>query len=69
MNGTAYAFGQLFNGDLVGYNISGRNLIVENIIMNDSRNGSKYSCVIANTMIESDPTTLYVAGEYHNYIV
>jgi len=48
------------------------NLIVENIMMNDDRNGSYYGCVIvpaqgtislANIIEESDPTILYVAGK------
>ena len=43
-------------------------------MMNDDRNGTKYSCVtvpstvsnptVADTWDESDPTILYVAGEY-----
>ena len=42
--------------------------------MNDDRNGTEYSCVtisstvnqpsLANVIDESDPTILYVAGEY-----
>ena len=52
--------------------IAGNNLIVENIMMNDDRNGSDYRCVIvpgsgslvlADIIEESDPTILYVAGE------
>ena len=44
-------------------------------MMNDDRNGSDYRCVIvpaqgmitaADIIDESDPTILYVAGEYHN---
>ena len=54
----------LLNGILTGYSSNGDNLIVENIMMNDSRNGSEYSCVIVITITESNPTTLYVAGEY-----
>ena len=60
---------------LTGYSatLESNNLIVENIVMNDVRNGSEYRCVIvpAQGMItvtdiieESDPTTLHVAGEY-----
>ena len=55
---------QLHDGLLPGYSVNGTNLTVENIMMNDSRNDSEYRCVIMNTMIESDPTFLYVAGEY-----
>ena len=64
------------SGILIGYTttLDGSNLIVENIMINDSRNGSKYICVIvpaqgtaiaADIIVESDPTILYVAGEYH----
>ena len=53
--------------------LGSNNLIVENIMMNDDRNGSDYRCVIvpeqdmitvADIILESDPTILYVAGEY-----
>ena len=62
-------------GVLTGYrgvNATSNNLIVENIMMNDDRNGSDYRCVIvpAQGMItfaditeESDQTILYVAGK------
>ena len=66
----------LLNGILNGYSSNENNLIVENIIMNDSRNGSEYECVIVNnidttTIIQTSNETfcLYVAGEYHNYVV
>ena len=62
-------------GILTGYSTTlyNSNLIVENIMMNDDRNGSEYSCVIipAQGMVtltdiihESNATILYVAGEY-----
>ena len=62
------------NLGLVGYNatLDGGNLIVTNITMNDSRNGSEYICVIVpaegmitiqDIMEQSDPTYLYIAGE------
>ena len=59
----------LFNGIEAGYNISGNNLIVENIMMNDDRNNTEYRCVIitqgtTTILRQSDPTILYVAGEY-----
>ena len=62
----------LRNGILTGHSatVDNSNLIVENIMMNDGRNGSEYICVVipAQGMItiidESDPTILYVAGEY-----
>ena len=52
---------------LAGHNRSGVNIIVEDIMMNDDRNGSVYICILPQISppdIESDPTTLYVAGEY-----
>ena len=76
MNHTGlYRINALHNGILNGYTATfdGGNLIVENIMMNDSRNGSEYQCVIvpaqgmitfADVIVESDPTILYVAGEY-----
>ena len=75
-----HTVGSLSNGILPGYSahISSRNLIVKNIVMNDNRNNTKYKCVIvmSGMIIEdSDPTFLYVAGEYlyglylvHNYV-
>jgi len=68
VNGTLFTLAQLFDGVLTGHNISGDNIIVENIMMNDGRNGTEYICVIAQIPptpdIESDPTFLFVAGEY-----
>ena len=61
-----YGVNALLNGLLPGYSSNEDNLIVENIMMSDSRNGSDYSCVIVNTMTESNPTALYVAGEFIN---
>ena len=59
----------LLNGTLSGYSSNGTNLIVQNITMNDVRNGSNYSCVVninITTAIlrQSYPTFLYVAGEW-----
>ena len=61
-------------GILPGHTASLRshNLIVQNIMMDDGRNGSEYRCLIvpargritvADIMEESGPTILYVAGE------
>ena len=64
-----YEVTTLLNGILTGYSSNGNNLIVQNVIMNDVRNGSNYSCVINITIAilrQSYPTTLYVAGEYHD---
>ena len=64
-----YGITQLHNGILSGYTATlGRtNLIVQNIVLNDVRNGSIYRCVMVNNtrtiLDESDLTFLYVAGE------
>ena len=68
----------IHNGILAGHTaiLGSNNLIVENIMMNDNRNGSDYRCVIVpaqgtpsldNIIDESDPTILYVAGELLGY--
>ena len=74
INHTVYTVQQLHNGILTGYNINGNNLIIENITMNDDRNDTEYSCAtlpcnvkkptVEDIVDESDPTILYVAGEY-----
>ena len=69
-----YRINAIRNGILFEHNatLDSANLIVENITMNDVRNGSEYICVIipaqgmvtlADIIDESDPTFLYVAGE------
>jgi len=72
INHVLYGVNALHNGQLRGYSANGKNIIVENIMMNDDRNGSNYRCVIFNIinndmrekLNESDPIILYVAGEY-----
>ena len=75
-NGGPYRINALRNGILAGHTttLGSNNLIVENIMMNDDRNGSDYRCVIilaqgmitvADIIDESDPTILYVAGEFY----
>ena len=68
VNNVLYTATQLTNGQLAGHNITGSNIIVEDITINDDRNGSVYICTILQTPptpdIVSDPTILYVAGEY-----
>ena len=65
----------IHNGILTGYTatLDNSNLIVENIMMNDSRNDSEYQCVVvpaqgmvtlADIIDESDPTILYVVATY-----
>ena len=70
-----YRINVLRNGILTGHiaTLDSDNLIVENIMMYDVRNDSEYICVIvpaqgivtvADIFDESDPTFLYVTGEY-----
>ena len=69
-HGTPHTVTGLRNYVVAGYSTNGNNLIVENIMMNDDRNNTEYRCVIITTQgttaiqRQSDPTTLYVAGEY-----
>ena len=75
INHVLYTVQQLHNGIVTGYSSNGNNLIIENIMMNDIRNDTKYSCVTvpgavnnpktADIVNESDLTILYVAGEYY----
>ena len=72
-----YTANAIRGGQLDGYSVASdvlsNNLIVENIVRNDDRNNSDYKCVIVPAQVrltltdiieESDPTILYVAGEY-----
>ena len=68
----------LVNGGERGYSadLLNNNLIIENIIMNDSRNESEYQCVITRTdgfndqVVErGDIIILHVAGEYQDRIM
>ena len=68
-----YRINAIRGGVLAEYTatLDSNNLIVQNIMMNDDRNGTDYRCVIvqgtpsiANIMKESAPTILYVAGKY-----
>ena len=73
-NGVVYTVQQLHTGILTGYSSNGNNLMIENITMNDDRNDTEYNCVtvsstvsrptVADIVDESDPTILYVTGEY-----
>ena len=53
---------QLFNGTVTGYNSSGNNIIIKDIVMNDPRNNTLYRCVINDAY--GDLIFLHVAGEY-----
>ena len=73
INDIVYTLQQLHNGILIGYSSNGNNLIIENIMLNDVRNDTEYICgtvpksnpIVAGMVDESNPTILYVAGEYH----
>ena len=55
---------ELSNGTVTGHSVSGRNIVVEDIMMNDVRNGSQYQCVVLNPSVTpGNPFILYVAGE------
>ena len=69
INFIQYGVAALSGGELDGYSadVISSNLMVKNIVMNDDRNNTEYKCVIImSDMIvnDSDPTFLYVAGEY-----
>ena len=64
-----YTVMSIGNGLVAGYSRNGNNLIIKNITMNDDRNDTEYRCVIVTQgtttiLNQSDPTILYVAGEY-----
>ena len=60
----------LRNGLVDGYSamLFSANLIVEDIIMNDARNNSDFTCVVVSQndtiLNRSNPITLHIAGEY-----
>ena len=69
INYNQYTVTSLSNDILDGYSadINSSNLIVKNLVMNDDRNNTGYRCSIIMSGIiteDSDPTFLYVAGEY-----
>ena len=75
VNHVLRAVSPLRGGILPGYsaNVLNNNLIVQNIIMSDSRNDTEHRCVIiisgTTTIVNnSDPTILYVAGKYWYYV-
>jgi len=43
--GSQYSLNALLNGILTGHSSNGRNIIVENVIMNDSRNNGSHGIV------------------------
>ena len=69
INGSSsvHTLSDLFSGAVAGHSINGRNIVVEDIMMNDVRNGSQYQCVIPqippDPNIDGNATILYVAGE------
>ena len=70
INGSSYSLNNLFAGAMAG---SGRNIVVEDYMMNDVRNGSQYQCEIDHAPpdpdIEGIVTILYVAGECNHFLV
>ena len=61
--------GSLSNGilDIYSADINSSNLIVKNIVMNDTRSNIGHRCIIIVSGIitgDSDPIFLFVAGEY-----
>ena len=69
-----YGTNSLENGIVAGYSANWNNLIVESIMINDNRNNTEYRCVITTQgtttiLRQSDPTILYVAGEYISTIL
>ena len=67
-----YTVNSLRNGILVGYSAhaDSTSIIIQNIMMNDSRNGTQYQCVIirnrySNVVLhDGEVLQLYVAGEF-----
>ena len=67
-NNGPYKIQQLHNGIVTGYSTNENNLIIENIMMNDDRDGTEYRCVIleqgtTTILDESNPIFLFVTGE------
>ena len=69
-----YTVNSLSSGILIGYSshIDSTSIIIQNIMMNDRRNGTKYQCVIikwnSNVVLQESDTVfqLYVAGEFQH---
>ena len=74
INNMLYTVQRIHNGIVTGYSSDGNNVVIKKILMNDDRNNTEYICVTISSTIsypslsniedESDPTILYVAGEY-----
>ena len=45
-HGGPYSLNALNSGLLSGYSVNGSNLVVEDIMINDPRNGNEYRCVV-----------------------
>jgi len=79
INHREYGINAILSGQVSGYsgNVNNAHLIVENIMMNDGRNGTEHMCLLFNiiniNMKEklngSDPIILYVAGKYQYSIM
>ena len=62
-----YGVNALLHGQVPGHSASldTTDLIIENIVMNDHRNNTKYRCIILQTTtIKGRPILLIVAGEH-----
>ena len=65
---SVHTLNDLFNGAVAGHGVRGSNIVIQNIMMNDVRNGSQYRCEVSQ--LPPDPniignvTIMYVAGEY-----
>ena len=71
INHRYYGINALLNGLVDGYSaiVDNANMIVQNIMIDDSRNGSDYWCAILNgtdIVKRSESTFLYTASEYDN---
>ena len=69
---STHPLNDLFNGAVAGHSASGSNIVIQNIMMNDVRNGSQYRCEVSQ--LPPDPniignvTIMYVAGEYKDIV-
>ena len=66
-----YGINALLNGLVDGYSaiVDNAKMIVQNIMINDSRNGSEYWCAIWNgtdILNRGESTFLYIASKYDN---
>ena len=62
-----HTLNDLFNGAVAGHSVRGSDIVIQDIMINDVRNGSLYQCEIPqlppDPNIEGNVIILYVAGE------